>query len=200
LIIPGGDMNSLDIVILLIMTVALAVSAFRGGIREIFSFGAVIAGFLLAANFYHMATEQFIRPTSHEEVNYIISFLSIFIFSTVLISFIGGRISHAVKKSKLKPWDAMLGTAIGALKGLVISCLIVYALLVFLPTKSRVFTESRTFPYLSRIVEVISPIAPTFFQDEFTKKMDEFKKSGTAIEKTFEKKVIEKAAPVTKSK
>jgi len=168
-------MNSLDIVILLIMAVALTVSTFRGGIREIFSLLAVIIGFLLAANFYHAASQNIFRPTSHDELNDIIYFLGIFIFAAVLISFIGGRLAGAVKKSKIKTWNVILGTVIGALKGLLVSCIIVYMLMVFLPANSRIFTKSYAFPYLSKVTSVISPIAPGFFREEFDKKLDEFK-------------------------
>ena len=117
-------MNSLDIAILLIMAVSITVSSVRGGIRELFSLAAVIVGFILAAHFYHMASASFIRPTSHPEVNDTISFVSIFLFAAILISFIGGSLTHMAKKSKsLSPWNAIFGTAVGALKGLVISTL-----------------------------------------------------------------------------
>jgi uncharacterized membrane protein required for colicin V production len=168
-------MNSLDLVILLIMTVSLAVGALWGAVRSIFTLGAIIAGFFLAANFCQMATDNLIQLTSHPEVNVIISFIAIFIFSAVLISFIGGHLAHIVKKSKMKPLDSLLGAAMGAAVGLVVSCLILYGLLVFLPAKSPAFTMSKSFPYVSRAAALASPIAPGFFEDEFKKKMDELR-------------------------
>ena len=169
-------MNSLDIVILLIMTVTLTISAIRGGVREVFSLAAVIAGFIFASNFYRYAADNVLQLTSHPEVNDLVSIAAIFLFTTILVSFIGGHIAQIVRKSKLKGWDIMAGTAIGALKGLVISCLIVYVLTVFLPRDTAVFKGSYSFPYLSRMASYASPIAPAFFEDEFAKKMGEFGK------------------------
>jgi len=168
-------MNSLDIVVLIILAISLAVGALWGAVRSVFTIASVIAGFLISSNFYHMASEGPLQLTSHKEVNDIISFLAIFIFTSVLISFIGGHIAMIVKKSKLKAWDSLTGAAVGALAGLVVSCLIVYALLVFLPSDSKTFTKSHAFPYISRLSELASPIAPGFFEDEFQKKMGEFK-------------------------
>ena len=169
-------MNSLDIAILLIMAVSITVSSVRGGIREIFSLAAVIVGFILAAHFYHMASASFIRPTSHPEVNDTISFVSIFLFAAILISFIGGSLTHMAKKSKsLSPWNAIFGTAVGALKGLVISTLIVYVLLVFLSANNEVLTGSVALPYLTRTARLVSPVAPRFFREEFDRKMREMK-------------------------
>lgn len=181
-------MNSLDIAILLIMAVSLTVSSFRGGVRELFSLGSVIVGFVLASRLYHKTSAGILRVTSYPEVNNIISFLLIFIFTAVLISFIGGRISEMVK-SKAKVLNVVLGTAIGAIKGILVSSLVVYALLVFLPPDSRVFTMSKTFPYISGVVEVISPIGPKFFRDEFGRKLKEIKgRKATGEEKAPEKK------------
>ncbi len=167
-------MNSLDITILLIMTVTVAVSTVRGAIREMFSLASVFAGFLLAVHLYRYASEGFLRITTHPEVNAILSFLAIFIFTAVLISFIGGRLSEGAKKSGLGFWDHMFGTVLGTLKGVVICTLIVYALLVFLPAKSPVFVKSKAFPYVSQAAGILSPIAPRFFRDEFQRKMKEF--------------------------
>ena len=110
-------MNSLDLTLLLIIGISLAVSTFRGAVREIFSLGGVVAGFILASRFYEKTSLGILRLTSYPEINNIISFLVIFIFSSVLISFIGGMFSHAVNKSGFKVLNTFLGTFIGAVKG-----------------------------------------------------------------------------------
>jgi membrane protein required for colicin V production len=184
--------NSLDITILLIMAVSLTLSTFRGGVREIFSLAAVIVGFILASRLYHKTSAGILRVTSYPDVNNVISFLLIFFFTAVLISFIGGRLSE-VAKTKAKLMNILLGTAIGAVKGILVSSLVVYAALVFLPQDSRVFTMSKTFPYVSRVVEVISPIGPAFFREEFGKKLAEIRaKKAPEKEKAPEKKPAEK--------
>ena len=168
-------MNSLDLTLLLIIGVSLAVSTFRGAVREIFSLGGVIAGFFLASRYYEKTSVGVLRLTSYPEINNIISFLLIFIFASVLISFIGGMFSHAVNKSGFKLLNTFLGTFIGAIKGVLIASLVLYALLVFFPANSSMFTHSKTFPYAVKFSKAIAPIGPTFFREELDKKLNETK-------------------------
>lgn len=169
-------MNSFDLAMLFIMTVTITISTFRGGVRELFSLAAVILGFVIASHYYQATSDSFLRLTSYPHVNNTISFIAIFIFAAVLISFIGGRISGMVKKSGLNFMDHILGTTIGALKGILICALVTYVLMVFLPADSGVLKESKTLPYLSQATNLISPIGTQAFRDEYKKKLEEFKK------------------------
>ena len=169
-------MNSLDLAMLFIMMVAIAVSTFRGGVRELFSLASVILGFVIAAHYYLAMSDSLLRLTSYKHVNDTISFIVIFVFSAVLISFIGGRISGMVKKSGLSFLDHILGTTIGAIKGILICALITYALMVFLPAESHVLKGSKALPYISQATEIIAPIGTQAFKEEFKKKLDELKK------------------------
>ncbi len=165
-------MNTLDILYIFIMTVSLAVSAFRGGVREFFSLAAVALGFVAAANFYHFGAGQLLRLTSHEEVNSIISFMLIFLFVALLVSYVGGQLSHLVKKKKLGFWNLMAGTAIGSLKGLFVCALLTYMLLVFMKPGGGFFSGSRAFPFMSQIAIAVAPIGPKNFREEFEKKLN----------------------------
>ncbi|MHB8173030.1 MAG: CvpA family protein [Nitrospirota bacterium] len=171
-------MNSLDLALLIIIAVSLAVSTFRGAVREIFSLGGVIAGFLLASHYYEKTSLGVLRLTSYPEINNIISFLAIFIFASVLISFIGGMLSHAANKSGFRVLNTLMGAFIGAIKGLLIASLVLYALLVFFPADSDMFTHSRTFPYAVKLSKLISPLGPKFFRDELDRKLEEVGKHG----------------------
>ena len=195
-------MNSLDLVLLFVMTISVAISAFRGGIRELFSLAAIVAGFMLASRYYHAASSTLLRFTEHARVNEMISFVGIFIFAAVLISFIGAHLTHIVERSRLKPLNTFLGMAVGALKGIVISALIVYAIMVFVAVKDPIIADSRAFPYLTRVSGMISPIASGFFRDEFEKKVKEFRsavkpgKDGEVHEKAKGEESVKPANPV----
>jgi len=169
-------LNSFDLAMLLIMAVAITISTFRGGVRELFSLASVIIGFIIAQHYYQATSDSFLRLTSYPHVNNAISFIAIFIFSAVLISFIGGRISNMVKKSGLNFMDHILGTTIGALKGILVCALVTYVLMVFLPADSSILKESKTLPYISWVTDMISPIGTQEFRDEYKKKLEEFKK------------------------
>ncbi len=173
-------MNSLDLILLIIIGVSLAVSTFRGAVREIFSLGGVIAGFILASRYYEKTSLGVLRLTSYQKINDIISFLVIFIFSAVIISFIGGLLSHAVNKSGHRVLNTLMGAFIGAIKGALIASLVLYALLVFFPSDSAMFAKSKTFPYAVKLSKLLSPIGPKFFREELNRKLEEAGKRGPA--------------------
>jgi len=193
-------MNSLDLTILIIMSITILISTFRGVIREIFSLASVIVGFMAATYYYKDPSQGFIHLTEHAEINAIVTCLLIFIFVAVMVSFIGGRISGMVRKSKLKALDVALGTALGALKGLLISALVIYLLMVFLPAKSPIFTKSKAFPYMSKITDAVSPIGSGFFRDELGRKLEEFKNPAKAEDKKPEPKKEDKKEVVKPAK
>lgn len=165
-------MSTLDILYIFIMAVSLAVSVFRGGVRELFSLAAVAAGFVAASNFYYLGSDQLLRFTSYEEVNDIISFILIFAFVAMLVSYVGGQLTHLVRKKNLGFWDAMAGTAIGAVRGLLVCALLTYALLVFMKPGGGFFSSSRAFPFVVQVTEAVSPIGPKDFRREFKKRLD----------------------------
>jgi len=166
---------------LFIMTVAITISTFRGGVRELFSLASVIMGFVIASHYYQATSESFLRLTSYPHVNNTISFIAIFIFSAVLISFIGGRISGIVKKSGLNFMDHILGTTIGTVKGILVCALITYVMMVFLPSESGILKESKALPYIAQATNIISPIGTQAFRDEFKKKLEDLKKKVSEL-------------------
>ncbi len=178
-------MNSLDLAMLAIVAVSVTVAMFRGIVRELFSLAAVFLGFYIAMHYYKATSDSFLRLTSYPHINNIISFIGIFVFSAVLISFIGGRISGAVsgvlKASGLKIWDHVLGVAVGALKGVVICLLITYALMIMAPADSHILKGSKAFPYFSLAVNRIMPVEVKTFEQESKKKLEELKKDVPSI-------------------
>jgi len=162
----GRDLNTLDIIFIGIMFVSLSISAFRGGIREVFSFLAVGIGFVAASNLYSLPSDYMFRLTSHDEVNNIFWFIAIFIFTAMLTSYIGGQLTQIVRKKELGFWNFMAGTAIGALRGIFVCSLLTYALLVFMEPDSGLFNNSKSFPFVSQITMAVSPIGPRHFREE----------------------------------
>lgn len=169
-------MNTLDIVFAGIMVVSLAVSAFRGGIRELFSILAILVGFVTASRYYGIPETYMVRLTSHDSVNNIIGFILVFLFIAMLTSFVGGQLTQIVKKADLGFWNLMAGTAIGAIRGILVCALLTYALLVFMEPGSDLFSTSRAFPYMSQVTQAVSPMGPRHFREGLTSKLESLAK------------------------
>lgn len=165
-------MGTLDIVYASIMVVSLVISTFRGGIREVFSLAAIVAGFLMAVNFYPLVSDTVLRFTSHENINGFISFLVIFIFTSALISYIGGQLTQIAKKNELGFANVVGGAAMGTFKGLLVCTLLTYALLVFMDSDEPMFKKSYGFPAISNLTALAAPIGPEDFRMQMKEKLD----------------------------
>jgi len=169
--------NALDILILASIAASILVSIFRGGVREVASILALVAGFFLAAKFYGFAAEQVFRITSHDEVNNTVSFLVIFLFVAAMVSYAGGQLTELIKKSKLRGWNITLGIVLGTIRGVLIACFLVYALLVLLPYDSKTFTDSKLMPYTLSVTKIVSPLGPQRFEEDFDRKLLDYRKT-----------------------
>lgn len=170
-------MNSLDMVVASVMAVTIIIGVLRGAVREVFSVVAVVAGGLLAMHFNDLTGWTLLRLTSHQEVNDIISFLLIFVFSSVLISYAGGHFSEMISRVGFRLWNTAGGLFVGALKGMVICTFIVFMLMVFLPADSGLTSKSATFPFLSELARLVSPVAPESLRKEMDKRLEKAKEA-----------------------
>jgi membrane protein required for colicin V production len=170
--------NALDLLIIGSIAASLLVSVLRGGMREVASIVALVAGFYLAASFYALGSEHIFRITSHQEVNDTISFLVIFMFVGGLASYAGGQITEIIKKAKLWGWNLMFGVILGGIRGILVACFIVYALLVMLPHDSSTFTKSVLFPYAAIVSERLAPVGPKSFREDFNRKLSHYRKAA----------------------
>jgi len=193
-------MSALDILIAGSIIASVVVSLLRGGVRELASIAALVVGFYIAARFYGLASEQVFRITSHPEVNDTISFLVIFLFVAALISYGGGQLTEMIKKSKLRGWNTLLGFMLGLLRGVLIACFLVYGLLVMLPYDSETFTHSKLFPYAVAVADVVSPIGPTSFREDFNRKLAKYREVVAKKTGLPESVVPEVKLPVKTSK
>ncbi|MBI5190297.1 MAG: CvpA family protein [Nitrospirae bacterium] len=168
-------MNAFDMAVASVMAVTALVGLMRGAAREVFSLVSVLAGFLLAARFHTLTSGALIRVTSHEDVNGFISFMAIFIFTSVLISYAGGHFTDMLKNAGFRLWNTLGGPVIGALKGLTVCTSVTFMLMVFLPPDSPFITGSAVFPHLAKLARIVSPVTPESLRRDVGNKLEEVK-------------------------
>ncbi|MBI5694712.1 MAG: CvpA family protein [Nitrospirae bacterium] len=168
-------MNAFDMAVVSVMAVTALVGLMRGAAREVFSLVSVVAGFLLAARFHTLTSGALIRVTSHEDVNGFISFLAIFIFTSVLISYAGGHFTDMLKNAGFRLWNTLGGPVIGALKGLAVCTSVTFMMMVFLPAGSDLTAGSAAYPYLSRLARLVSPVTPESLRRDVGTKLEQVK-------------------------
>jgi membrane protein required for colicin V production len=157
----------LDWLILLVVVLNVAGAIAEGFVYELFSFAAVIAGYLVAAWEYPRVAAFYLHYVSSAWAADIAGFLTIF-FVVVLLGGVAGKIGRSFVEGIGLRWiDRFLGGLFGFLKGVVVCTVIVMALAAFNPTTSWV-RDSRIAPFMLVTGRALIWAAPGELRQRFT--------------------------------
>ncbi|MGH7799236.1 MAG: CvpA family protein [Thermodesulfobacteriota bacterium] len=167
-------MNWLDVVILIVISLFAFLGLKRGLIKEIISIFAIIGGILAAVLFYPYLGEVLIKTSfiKSKSIASICGFLLIMFFTFVVINLIGYVLNKIVGTLNLNWFNRICGGFFGAIKGVIISFLIIAGLGFFLSEKDPPFKNSIFVPYIKESLSILKEIIP----DEFDENLQKAKK------------------------
>jgi membrane protein required for colicin V production len=180
-------MNTLDIIFLVLIGASGIYSLIRGLIREVFSFLAIILGFLGASYGYSRVAAWVKGWLQNETVAQIVGFAALFLLVALGVSLLGRLLSKVIHKGGLGWADRMGGAAFGILKAILLIAIILLVLTAFLPPKSKLLLESKISPAALSIARGLSFLVPEKFQSLYTQKERELKKYWSFREFPMEK-------------
>lgn len=157
--------NWFDFVLMVILLVTLILGIIKGFIRQIIGIGAVVVGLILAVNYYGQVSLFFERFIAHKVISNLLGFFSIFLASLV----VGGILSWGLSKlmkGPLKFANHFFGGFLGVLKGVLISGVIVFGLLVF-PVNKKILKESYLAPYCLKMTNTVVNLIPPQLKEKF---------------------------------
>ena len=169
-------MNNLDIFFLFLIGVSILYSLIRGLVREIFSFLAIIFGFLGASYGYAYVSKWLGSWVDNEVLALVLGFLILLIVISVLIGLLGRFLSGLVKKAHLTWADRIGGAAFGFLKAILLIAIFCLVLTAFLPSKSKVLSDSKIAPAALTIAAGLSVLVPEKLSDLYAEKEKALKK------------------------
>jgi membrane protein required for colicin V production len=149
----------LDWLFIAILVYSIAISWFKGFVREVLGLITVLAGVLLAAWFYRGVGRLFKDVVRTENIALFLGFSLIFVM-TLLVGFITiWLITKFMKFAKVQWADRLLGAAFGFIRGWVFSAAVLLALTAFEIQTERL-KNSELAPYFlpgSRVIAVMTP-------------------------------------------
>ncbi len=158
-------MNWLDIILLGILVLTFILGLVKGFIKEIVGIIAVIAGLLLAAHFYPQFSAFFQQIIHNDLICNFLGFLTIF-FGVLIIGSIVAFLLSKLAKGPLRLVNHILGGAVGLLKGILISGVLVFAMLTF-NTNPAGLSRSRLAPYCFALTKAFVYIIPEELKVKF---------------------------------
>jgi membrane protein required for colicin V production len=149
----------LDWLIVAILVYSIAISWFKGFVREVLGLITVLAAVLLAAWFYRGVGGLFKDVVRTENIALFLGFSLIFVM-TLLVGFITiWLVAKFMKFAKVDWADRLLGAAFGFIRGWVFSAAVLLALTAF-EIQTEKLKNSELAPYFlpgSRVIAVMTP-------------------------------------------
>ena len=122
-------MNIFDILILIILGAFVLKGLLRGLMKELCTLVGLIAGALLALNFYGPLAKSMKTAFSlPDQLCAILAFLAIFLLTMLLFVFVGIILSRYVKLMYVGGLNRVAGGLFGLIQGVIILSLLVFAL------------------------------------------------------------------------
>jgi membrane protein required for colicin V production len=162
-----GAMNPVDIALAVLCLWFAVAGILHGLVRQLFSIGGIVAGHLLGIRFYPLAQKYLGLTFPYSEAaGYVVIFLAVLI----AVRLIGGLVEGRVRGSKLSGVDRLAGMAVGLAKGVLLSVIAVFLLVVVLPKDSRVLKESKAAPAAIAAGRWLAGVFPQKIAEPFREK------------------------------
>ena len=148
-------MNIIDVVIIIFVLIFCVKGYIKGFINEIFTLIIIILGLTGSFLFYKPLSTSVFTFIENRSLSFIVSFLSIFVFITVVLIIIRNAITKMVDSFQLTNIDYLLGLLVGLIKGTVL----IGAILIFLknhPVMNLDITISRSFILYPKAVNTVT--------------------------------------------
>ena len=158
-------MTLFDWFLVSILAYSIIAAFMRGLILELFSFGGLIAGILIASwNYSHIAVllEHLITTPS---IAQIIAFFLIVIGVMVLSAILGKALTRTAHAIGLAFFDRLLGAVFGFARGCLFGVAILMAILAFRPHSAWI-ADSRLSPYFLAGAHAVSFVVPHDLQQQ----------------------------------
>jgi membrane protein required for colicin V production len=169
-------MNWLDFFLLVILVLTVILGIFKGLVRQVIGLVAVVAGLVLASLYYEGAAGIFAAFIENTLLCNFLGFLLIFVVVLIAGAILGHLITKAMK-GPLALVNRLFGGVFGAVKGVLICGILVFALFSFQVAKPALETSVLARACL-RVTRVAVNLIPQDLRAKFNSSYKQIRESG----------------------
>jgi membrane protein required for colicin V production len=169
-----GTWNWLDWILAAIAVASVVTAMLKGFVRELISLAAVVVGLVVAALGYWRVAPWFEDLTKSHEIALGLGFLSLFLATLV----VGALVSHLalklIKAAGVEWFDRFLGGVFGLVRGVLVDCVLLLALVTF-AIKPQAVQQSSLAPYVTAGARVLALAMPGSLKTQFQQGFGKFR-------------------------
>lgn len=163
-------MNLLDILILALCVGFGILGIFQGIVRQAFSWAGLVFGHLLGVKFFPSAKDLLGLSFPHGDV---VAYLALFAAAYLGIRLAGILVERLIRESELSGADRFMGALGGFAKGILLSILLVFLLVILLPRDTSILRGSKIAPRVVVAAGWVSKLFPEKIGAAFREKIRE---------------------------
>jgi membrane protein required for colicin V production len=149
-----SQLNGLDWFILVVITLSVLLSLWRGFAREALSLAGWVLAFILANLFAGVLSSFLSDIIANQTGRYIVAWAVLFVFTLVLAGLTAKLVTHVMKVSGLGLLDRLLGTVFGFARGLLIIMALVFVVRqVVPPAEQQWLQQSQLMPHIDVLMD-----------------------------------------------
>jgi len=171
-----GAWNWLDWTFAAIVAGSVIFAIMKGFVRELISLAALIAGLVVASLAYPRAALWFEDLTKSHDVALGLGFLTLFL-AVLMVGGLAQLLARKLIKTAGIEWfDRFLGAVFGLVRGVLVDCVLLLALVAF-AIKPAAVQQSSLAPYVTTGAHIISLAMPTNLKAQFRLGFERFKET-----------------------
>jgi membrane protein required for colicin V production len=133
--------NAVDWAIIAVVGLSIALSLWRGFVREAVSLIGWLAAFFIANMFVGKMELVLMQWIGNETARYVAAFAILFVATLMVANVLGALGTQVVRVTGLSLLDRLLGTVFGFARGIIIVLVVVYLLRQLAPPQNLVWLE-----------------------------------------------------------
>lgn len=169
-----GTWNWLDWILAAIAVASIVTAMLKGFVRELISLAAVVVGLVVAALGYWRVAPWFEDLTKSHEIALGLGFLSLFLATLVVGALVSYLALKLVKAAGVEWFDRFLGGVFGLVRGVLVDCVLLLALVTF-AIKPQAVRESSLAPYVTAGTRVLALAMPGSLKTQFQQGFEKFR-------------------------
>jgi len=167
-----SGVNGFDIGLLILLALLVLFGLIKGLTRLLIGMGALIVGFLLAAQFHQQLAVKLTWINVNEDILKLIAYVLIF-FGTMFVGGVLAWVARKLLKAAMLSWaDRLAGGAVGLVAALLVAAWLVLPLVAYSPFGERALRESVLAPYVAVVADVAKELVPQELSDSYEEKIE----------------------------
>ncbi len=167
------DVNTFDVLLLVLVGLLVLLGVLKGLTRLLIGVGALVAAFMLAAQFHWQVAVSMARVVEMTEpVANLVAYLAIFLGTILAGALIASALGRLLRATMLGWADRLAGGAVGLVAALLAAALVILPVVAYAPSGAAVLRSSVLAPYVTVVADIANPLVPDRLSGHYRDKME----------------------------